>query len=92
MDAGPATALTVGDAEAFFGEIRFTRSSAGAARAVAATALTVAAAGAAILLASAGAALGGAALGAVAATALVVLPTLPLEGLTLVVGSSHSTE
>ena len=85
MDAGVATALTVGDAQAIWvHENRFTRSSAVAARAVAATALTVAAAGAANRLASAGAA-GGV---AVAATALVVLPTLLVEGLTLVVGSS----
>jgi len=47
MDAGAATALTVGEAGAFFGEIRFTRSSAGAAGAVAAAALIVGGAGAA---------------------------------------------
>ena len=60
--------------------------------AVAATALTVAGAGAAILLASAGAEPGGAALGAVAATALLVLPTLLSEGLTLLVGGSYPAE
>jgi hypothetical protein len=70
----------------------YTRSRASAAGAVAATALTVVGARAAILLASAGAAPGGAALGAIPATALVVLPTLLLEGLTLVVGSSHLTD
>ena len=81
-----ATALTVAGAGA---AIRYTRSSTRAAGAVSATALTVVGARAAILLASAGAAPGGAALGAVAATALVVLRTLLLEGLTLVVGSSY---
>src|SRR5919107_2040432 len=60
----------------------------GAEGAESATALSVVGAGAAVLSASAGAAGGVAA----AATALRVLPTLLVDGLTLVVGSSHPAE